>query len=202
MTASAPRIASRLLKAAALLGVLAVPAVAPGAQTARPAPAPATPAPAAQAPRAEGPDRTVAQFSDWSVTCATPAGAARACEMAQAVQNPARQLSAVMAIGRSAKGAPMRLVVQVPVNVRVAQPLRMAAEGGEPITLAFRSCNNLGCFAEMELRDDALLRRLRTHPADQAGRLEWRDAGGNELALPVSFRGFVPALDGLLREAG
>ena len=193
------RTASRLLKAVALLGLLAVPAAVAPAQ---PAPAqPASAQAAAAAPRGEGLDRTVARFGDWSVTCAIPEEAtARACEMALAVRNPGRQLSAVMAIGRAAQDARMRLVVQVPVNVRVAQPLQLVTEGGDPLRLGFRSCNALGCFAELDLRNEALLRRLRSRPAEQMGRVEWSDAAGHAVALPISFRGFSAALDGLLRE--
>ena len=67
--------------------------------------------------------------------------------------------------------------------------------------LPFRHCIPNGCFADVELREDALLRRLRTRPADAAGRLEWRNAAGAETAIPVSFRGFGAAYDALAKEA-
>ncbi len=186
---------------AGLLGaVLLWPLAGPVAQPAgRQAPA-ATPAPAAPAavPAAEGPERTSAQFGDWSVNC-TGRAPARSCEMVIAMRDPARQLGAALAIGRSAREAPLRLVAQVPVNIRVAQAARLAMEGAEPLALPFQTCNRLGCFAEIELREEAL-RRLRARPAEQPGRLEWRDAAGQEVALPISFRGFVAAAEALSRE--
>ncbi|MDO9499608.1 invasion associated locus B family protein [Falsiroseomonas sp.] len=161
-----------------------------------PAPAAATPTAApTTTPAAEGPERTSAQFGDWSVNC-TGRPPARGCEMVMAVRDPARQLGAALAIGRAAPQAALRLVAQLPVNIRVAEPLRLVMEGEAPLALPFQTCNRLGCFAELEMREDAL-RRLRARPADQPGRIEWRDATGQEVALPISFRGFTPASEAL-----
>ncbi|MGX9964705.1 invasion associated locus B family protein [Roseomonas sp. F4] len=186
---------------AGLLGtVLLWPLAGPVAQPAGRAPAPAAaPAPPAAPATPEGPERTSAQFGDWSVNC-TGRAPARSCEMVMAVRDPARQLAAALAIGRVAREAPLRLVAQVPVNIRVAQPARLAMEGTEALPLPFQTCNRLGCFAEIELRDE-ILRRLRARPAEQVARLEWRDAAGQEVALPISFRGFTAAAEALGRES-
>lgn len=190
-------------------GIVLWPLVGPAAQT--PGRAPATPAATSPAPAAapatgqgaagqaaEAPERTSAQFGDWSVNCAGRAPT-RACEMVMGVRDQGRQLGAALAMGRVAREAPLRLVAQLPVNIRVSQPVRLVMEGAEPLALPFQTCNRLGCFAEIELREDAV-RRLRALPADQAGRLEWRDAAGQEVALPASFRGFAAAADALARE--
>jgi len=94
------------------------------------------------------------------------------------------------------------------VNVRVSDPARLVLEGAagpanEPVALPFQRCSiqPVGCFAEAELRDDAM-RRLRTRPADRPGRITWRDVAGNEIAVPVSFRGFAAAWEALQKEAG
>lgn len=189
-------------------GIVLWPLVGPAAQTPARAPAtpPATPAATSPAPAAppaagqaaEAPERTSAQFGDWSVNCAGRAPT-RACEMVMAVRDQGRQLGAALAMGRVAREAPLRLVAQLPVNIRVSQPVRLVMEGAEPLALPFQTCNRLGCFAEIELREDAV-RRLRALPAEQAGRLEWRDAAGQEMALPASFRGFAAAADALARE--
>lgn len=177
----------------------------------RPAPAPAqAPTPAAPPAAAESPERTTAVFGDWVVRCegraataTTPAG--RNCEMAQTTTDQRQQAVAVLAIGRQAKGEPLRLVAQVPVNVQPAPGARLVLEipgrTEPPVALPFRHCIPNGCFADAELREDALLRRLRGRPADAAGRLEWRNAAGAESAIPVSFRGFGAAYDALAKEA-
>lgn len=192
-----------------LAGALALPAgaQAPG-RTAQANPGQPTPG-AAQPAAGEGggPERTTAQFGDWAVQCAVlPQGNRRICEMAQLVQDQQRQQPvAVVAVGRTTKEQPMRIAVRVPVNVVVSAPAQLVLDGtaGEPLTLSFTRCtlNPVGCFAERELRDD-VLRRLRSRPAEQGGRVVWRDAAGGEASIPVSFRGFAAAYDALLREGG
>ncbi|WP_160299791.1 invasion associated locus B family protein [Belnapia sp. F-4-1] len=165
----------------------------------------------AQAPAAESsPDRTMAVFTDWVVRCETraasgTASATRLCEMAQTTQDQRQQPVAVLAIGRTVKGEPLRLVAQVPVNLQIGPPAKLVLDipnrpAEAPLTVAFRNCIPRGCFAELELRDDAVLRRLRARPAEAAGRLEWKDASGGDASIPVSFRGFTAALDALAKE--
>ncbi len=176
----------------AALGLLA--ALPAGAQPRQPAPPPA-PAPAAAAP-----ERTVSQYGDWALTCLQGAGQPRRCEVGTTLQDQQRRLGAAVAFGRLSKDTPMRLVVQVPVNVRVSVPLRLVLEASEVTPQPFAACNPNGCFTELELRDDVLLRRLRSRNADAPGRLEWKDAGGNDLVLPLPVRGFAAAMDALGRE--
>ncbi len=190
--------------AALLVGLLASGPVL--AQSQRPAPPPPAPAaPAAAATPEAGPERTSAQFGEWAVQCVALAQGRRVCEMAQTVQDTQRnQPIAVIAIGRIAKDQPLRFAVRVPVNVQVTQPAQLLLEGGgAPVALGFTRCSivPVGCFAERELPDD-LLRRLRTRPAEQAGRIAWREATGQETAIPITFRGFAAAYDALIKEGG
>jgi invasion protein IalB len=90
-------------------------------------------------------------------------------------------------------------VAQVPVNLAVAQPARLMLDAEAAATLPFRSCLPLGCFSELDMRDDVLLRRLRARAADQPGRVEWTLANGTQVALPVSLRGFTAAFEALGR---
>ena len=199
-----------LLAGSAVVGCTAAQAQGRSAQ-AQPAAGAAPPAAPQAANEGGGPERTTAQFGDWAVQCAVlPQGTANAsrriCEMAQLVQDQQRQQPvAVVAIGRTAKEQPMRIAVRVPVNVIVSAPAQLVLDGtpGEPATLGFTRCtlSPVGCFAERELRDD-LLRRLRGRAPEQGGRIVWRDGGGGEASIPVSFRGFAAAYEALLREGG
>jgi len=203
------RVTFKTLAVAAVLAALA-PALGqaqPSGQRAAPPPPPqAAPQPAAE----HGPDRTMAVFTDWVVRCETrpasgAAPAARLCEMAQTTQDQRQQPVAVLAIGRTAKGEPLRLVAQVPVNLQVGPPAKLVLDmpnrpAEAPLTVAFRNCTQRGCFAELELRDEAVLHRLRARPAEAAGRLEWKDAAGGDTSIPVSFRGFTAAMDALAKE--
>ena len=151
----------------------------------------------------ELPERTAAVFGDWTVQCDGRAGVGRVCEMAQARQDQRQQIAAILALGRLNKDQPFRMVARVPVNVQVATAARLV-EGPGPqdpaISLAFRACGPLGCFAEAELADQAAIRRLGGRAADQVGRLEWLDVSGTAVAVPISFRGFGAAFEALSRE--
>jgi len=164
------------------------------------APASAQQRPAAP-PAAPSPDRTIAQYGDWLVTCFVPPGAAqRACEMAHTILDGNQQPVGIIGFGRANREQPMKLVVQVAANVRVAQPAKLSLEADT--ALPFTLCNRQVCVVEFELRDEVLQRRFRTRPAEQPGQLSWRDAGGAEVTFPVSVRGFSAAWDAMSREAG
>jgi invasion protein IalB len=183
-------LSSPLLLAA--LGLLA--ALPAGAQQRPAAPTP-PPAPASTAP-----ERMVSQYGDWSLTCIQPGGQPRRCEVGLTLQDQQRRVGAAVAFGRLSKEAPMRLVVQVAVNVRVSTPLRLVLEANEVSNHPFAACVQNGCFTELELRDEILIRRLRNRAADAPGRLEWKDAAGNDLVLSLPVRGFAAAMDALARE--
>ncbi len=175
-----------------LLGPLLLGLAGPALAQPRPAPPPAAPA-------APGPDRTTAQFGDWTLTCIGATGA-RQCELTQTVQDRQRQQTAVVALGQTTRGVPPKLLVRVPGVISVGVPLKLELEATETLVLPFRFCGPTGCLAELELRDEALLRRLRARPADRPGRVQWRDGGNNEATFNLSFRGFAAALDALARE--
>ncbi|MBR0655108.1 invasion associated locus B family protein [Plastoroseomonas arctica] len=141
------------------------------------------------------PERTLAAFGDWVVRCERVASG-RSCEMAQTMADQRQQPVAVVAFAR---GTPLRIVVQVPVNIAVAEPARLTVEPA--LVLPFRSCVPQGCFAELALSDAAVVTRMRARAADASARLEWRDPAGTQQMVPVSFRGFSDALDALNREA-
>jgi invasion protein IalB len=86
----------------------------------------------------------------------------------------------------------------------VSQPARLTLEGDQPLTLPFRHCsaNPVGCYAEFELHDEAVLRRLRGRTPEQRGKLEFREPAGQQVDIPVSFRGFGAALEALQKEGG
>ncbi len=180
---------------ALLWAVLAVTGVS--AQTA--APPPVAPPPAVS----QTPERTTASFGDWTLRCerpSTPVGAPRICEVAQAIQVQGQQGPiAQLAIGRVQKTDPLKLTIVLPNNVTLTSGPKIAAEekDGQLVDSVWQRCVPGGCFADVALRDD-LLRRLRAR--SEPGRIEFRDASGQEIRLPFSNRGLAQALDALARE--
>ena len=73
-----------------------------------------------QPPPSEAPQRTTATYGDWVVQCVTEAQQAhqKICDMAQSTQVQGRTLPfSRVAIAHPVKGQPVRLEVQVPVNI-------------------------------------------------------------------------------------
>jgi invasion protein IalB len=209
------RISAALLSAILALGVPAGTAIAqaprPQAQPApaQPAPAalaqaaPAAPAAAAApAPVSSDPDRTTASFGDWLLRCERVPEAGRSCEVAQVISvQGAQQPIAQIALGRVAREqTALTLLVQVPVNIELGAPLRLIGDDREPLVIetSWRRCVPAGCFAGTELREEAVVRRLRDRP--EPVRIEFRDSTGRDLRLAFSVRGLGPALDALARE--
>lgn len=150
---------------------------------------------------AQVPQRTTATFEDWTVRCEMTAAnpPQKSCEMVQTTQVPgqANPVSQI-AIGRTAKGAPLKIVFQVPINIWLPGGVRLTyAEKEQPVAAAFQRCIPAGCFAETELKEE-LVRKLRT--LTENGKLEFKDANQRDASLPVSFKGFAGAYDTMTKE--
>jgi invasion protein IalB len=172
----------------------------------RPAPLPQAapaPAPAAQSAQSDTPQRTTATYDDWIVQCETQAGppAQKVCDMAQITQVQAQGRNTPfsrVAIAHPTKGEPIKLIVQLPVNASFAANVRIQAGDSDPgMAAPFSRCVPVGCFADFEIKDD-LLKKLRA--ASGAGKLTFADAGGHDVSIPLSFKGFGQALDALAKE--
>ena len=172
------------------------PAVSP-VQTPRPVQAQAQPV----AATSDAPQSTTATYADWVVQCETRAGSPpeKLCDMAQVTQLQGKNVPfSRVAIARPMRGQPIRLVLQVPVNVSFATSVRIQiGDSDTGVTAPFARCVPVGCFAEFELKDD-LLRKFRA--ASGVGKLSFADAGGHDIAVPLAFNGFVQAFDALARE--
>jgi invasion protein IalB len=181
------------------------------AQTA-PKPAAAAPPAAASPPAATppaaavaaAPSRTTASFGDWTLRCDRVADATppkRSCELGLTVQHAGDQsVLAQVAVGRPAAGEPLRFTAVLPANISVGTAPKLAVEGKDAgaVEVAWVRCLPGGCIATAGVSDD-LLRKLKA--AAVAGQLEYRDAAGHEIKLPISWRGFGEAFEALGKEA-
>lgn len=154
-----------------------------------------------QPPATETPQRTTATYDDWVVQCDTPAQSTqKVCDMTQVTQAQVQGRSVPysrVAIAHPVRGQPVRLTVQVPINVSFATSVRIQTADNDPgMTAPFARCVPTGCFADFELRDD-LLKKLRA--ADGTGKLSFADSGGHEIHIPVSFKGFNQAFEALAK---
>jgi invasion protein IalB len=147
------------------------------------------------------PQLTTATYGDWVVQCETAPKPPnqKICDMAQTtqVQGGNAPFSRV-AVAHPARAQPVRLVVQVPVNVSFATNVRIRTADADPGIMApFARCIPNGCFAEFDLRDD-MVKKFRA--ASGVGKLSFAEAAGHEINVPLSFKGFNQAFDALSRE--
>jgi len=176
-------------------GVSATAPAQPAPPAPRPPAAPVPKPPATGSAQEATPSMTTATYGDWVVRC-TQQAEHHACEVAQSIYlqgqpNPV----AVIAVGREKPSEPLRLVVQLPVNVTFAGRLKITLKEGAPtIDLNIERCVPAGCFAVMQPADEAL-RRLRTQT--DPGRISYKDASQRDVEWPFSLRGLSSALDAL-----
>jgi len=182
-------------------------AVRPSATAPRPAPIQRTvqePQPQSSAPQVDSaPQQTTATYADWVVQCQTQAGPPpqKLCDMAQITQVTQAQGKVPfsrVAIAHPLKGQPIKLVVQVPTNASFATSVRIQTGDDDPgLSAPFARCLPIGCFADFDMKEETL-KKFRA--ASGAGKLSFADAGGHDVAVPLSFNGFGQALDALERE--
>jgi invasion protein IalB len=154
----------------------------------------------AQTAPSDAPQRTTATYDDWVMQCETQLGSppAKICQIIQTTQVKGKnQPFSLVVIPHPAKGQPVKLVVQVPVNVSFATNVRIRTDDADSgLAAPFARCVPAGCFAEFDLKND-YLKKLRA--ASGIGKLSFADAGGHDVAIPLSFKGFVQAYEALLK---
>jgi invasion protein IalB len=165
-----------------------------------PRPAPSQPAVQAPAAQADTPQQTTATYGDWVLQCALRSGeATETCDMAQVTQVQGKNVAfSRVAVGKPEKDQPLKLVVQVPVNVSFATNVRVQTTDDDPgLVTPFATCTPNGCFALFDLKDDVL---AKLRGASGAGALSFADSGGHPIKVPLSFNGFSQALDALAKK--
>lgn len=179
-------------------------AVRPSTTAPRPAPIQRVQEPQSSAPQVDAaPQQTTATYADWVVQCQTQAGppSQKLCDMAQVTQVTQAQGKVPfsrVAIAHPLKGQPIKLVVQVPTNASFTTSVRIqTGDDDAGLSAPFARCLPIGCFADFDMKEETL-KKFRA--ASGAGKLSFTDAGGHDVAVPLSFNGFGQALDALERE--
>lgn len=146
---------------------------------------------------AQVPQRTTATYADWTVRCIMH-GKSKACEMAQTVQIKGRpEPISQIAFGHQTKNSPLKVVFEVPVDVWLPGGIELVtAKKQDNITANFDRCIPMGCFSESEI-NEAEIKSL--SDMKKNGKLEFKNARKQEIAIPVSFKGFGDAYDALLK---
>lgn len=154
----------------------------------------------ALAPGARAQQATSAVYEDWVLECRNAAEAAgpKTCQISQTsrVKETNQPFSRVLIAKTPSKH--FVLVAQTPVNVATRAPVTLRLNNSDPgVSTTFDRCLPAGCFAEFELKDD-LVQKLRA--AKDAGKLVFKSASGQDVAIPISMKGFRQSLDALQKE--
>lgn len=162
---------------------------------------PAAPAPSEQKATAAEPQKTTATYGDWELRCLnTSAGVTssngKVCEIAQTVREGQTPMAEI-AIGRFNKTDPLRLTAHVAPNIALPSVVKFDYREAHGVTLNWRRCAPVGCFADAFLTDDqAKIFHVQTEP----GAINFFNAGGQPVKIPVSFKGLSQAMDALAKE--
>ena len=164
-----------------------------------------SPGAAVQKPVSSEPETqtTTAVFGDWTLRCqksGVGAQARRSCEIDQSatVQGQSAPFSQI-AVGKATPNDPLRVTVLVPANVAFPSSVRLLFDekDNQSIDLIWARCLPGGCFAVETLTDEMLKRwRTLTPPA----KASFKNGAGQDVVIPVSFRGFAQAIDALAKE--
>jgi invasion protein IalB len=150
---------------------------------------------------AQVPQRTVAVYDDWLVSCVIPpeAVAQKLCEMVHSQKIPGQpDPVGQITISRGSKNEQLKIFFQVPANVWLQTGVNFIFDDKASGLLAtFRWCAGARCLADADL-GDGIVAKLRTQI--ESGRIEFKEATQREVSIPVSFKGFVSAMDALARE--
>lgn len=144
---------------------------------------------------AEVPQRTTATYGDWTLRCEMH-DKTKLCEMAQSMQikGQTRPITQI-AIGRQTKGGALQLIFEVPINVWLPDGVKLTTDDKKlDIAAKFSRCVPIGCFAQTEI-SEAQIKALRA--LKKTGKLTFKDAGKQQIAIPVSFKGLGDAYDAM-----
>ena len=184
------------------------PAPRPGGQNQQKSQAaPAKPAAASDKAAAEpaGAEMTTASFGDWQLSCRlTPVAGGqpgqRFCEGLQSVILQGQTAPfARLGFGKMTPAEPLFFTAVVPTNVTFPSIVKIAIDENDkqPVEVAWTRCLPSGCFASIAVNDD-VIKRWRTQ--NQGGRLMFKNGAGQDLVVPISFKGLARALDALAKE--
>lgn len=141
---------------------------------------------------------TTATYADWVLQCQSTAGPPpqKLCDIAQITEMQGKNIPlSRITIARAAKTQPFSFSAQVPVNVSFRASLRVQVSASDPgFTVPFDHCVPGGCFAEFELKED-VIRKFTA--ATAAGKMTFKSANGQDVTIPISFKGFPQAFGAL-----
>ncbi len=153
---------------------------------------------------AQNPPVRTSQFDDWILTCRNAASGAsqtlQSCELVQTITlKGQKDPFAQIAIGRVSSDQPLQLSVVLPVNISFSNTVAVSTSENDrsPVNLAWARCMTIGCFATTALKGDV---QKKWSALETQGRVSFKASNGQEVSMPISFKGLKSAIDALNKE--
>jgi invasion protein IalB len=156
-------------------------------------------------PELTGAEVTTASFGDWQLSCRlTPVAAGQPsrhlCEVLQSVILKGQTAPfAQLGFGKMTAADPIFFTAVVPPNVTFPSSVKLAIDENDkqPVEVAWTRCLPGGCFASLAVKDDVV---NRWRAQNEGGRLMFKSGAGQDMVVPISFKGLARALDALAKE--
>lgn len=139
------------------------------------------------------PDRTTAQYGEWTLRCQMTGAEGRNCDVSLTIIDQRAQPLVQVLMRRGTDASSLGVAVQVGVSVTVSEPARLLIEDEAVATLPFQRCVPQGCFAEGQQADA----QMATAGRAETMRLEYRNADGAPVVFQAPTRGLAAALQAL-----
>jgi invasion protein IalB len=143
-------------------------------------------------------------FGAWALRCRKkPAKAEKnakeggACEISETIESQDRSGPvAKVSVGRPGGSGPLHAIVILPNNVSFPSSVHIRTDDKDiwGVQLNWVRCIPGGCFAETLLADATV---AHWHDIETTGYIVFKDSTGQQITLPMSFKGFGQALDAL-----
>lgn len=141
------------------------------------------------------------EHGDWVLVCRkAEAQSAQTCELVQTIANNREQAPfAQIAIGKPKADMPIQITVVVPNNVSFPSSVKIVTDEKDrsPLDIAWTRCMPVGCFASTALKDDI---QKKWSGLEAQGRAIFKAGNGQDIAMPISFKGLKGALEALGNE--
>jgi invasion protein IalB len=124
---------------------------------------------------------------DWALTCEERTKKDGKCVLQLPIAPQGAPIAELTVLPKN-KSDVMEIIV--PLGLMIPPGVRVAIGSGQPIPIAFETCNQVGCVAELPI--DAATGDALAH--NSGGRLIVVNGAGNEVPIAFSLRGFGAAM--------
>ena len=121
-------------------------------------------------------------------------GAGRTCEISETIETESAKPVAKISVGRRNPGDPLSIVIILPTNISFPSTVHIRTDNDDKwgLELEWQRCIPGACIASADMSAATV-----AHWSNLAtdGKIIFRDAGGDEVSLPMSLRGFGNAYE-------